>query len=428
MKNLTKLIYFGAGFVVFYIDTVTPLGFTPWFLYIFLLFTYILYSNKQKIVAIASFYAILIITGYFLSPPLIANEGIPLVNRLIGIIMVAFLAVLGLKEEAAKKISSEILERIKDLFIAVDEKLNITFLNKSAMEFVGTQEDVVGRDVLEVIPNHDNVVLKKRMQEALYTRTPLHFELDLSNSDKYLDVSIYTSSKGLTVIAKDITERILAEKRLVKLLEEKETMMKEMHHRTKNNFQLVLSLLNLQINSVKDELAIKILNETRARLTSITLLYDKLFRTGDFYTVDMQMFISDIIKNMEMAANFGIIRMNHDLNIEPAKIGIECAIPLGLIMNELYTNSLKYAYNGSRTGNIKLEMVFLDNNTLYVKYNDNGKGLPENFNLGDAGGFGSSIISAFVEQLTGEIAFRNNNGAEFEMKLNVSRYQALQVI
>jgi PAS domain S-box-containing protein len=425
MKNLIWL-FFGAGILVFYMDTLIPLGYAPWFMYVVLLFLYLNYTNKKHIVYLASFYAFLTIIGFFLSPPVSAYISMPIINRVMGISILIFLAILGMKEEAARKISSEILERIKDLFIAVDHKLRIVFLNKAAQQFVGSSEDVIGHDVLEVIPNHDNVVLKKKLQEAFLTQIPIHFELDLSNSEKYLDVSIYTSKKGLSVFAKDITERVLAEKKLAQLLEEKEVLMREMHHRTKNNFQLVLSLLNLQINSIQDELSVKILNETRSRLSSITLLYDRLFSSGGYYKVDLSMFISDIVNNMESAANFGVIRMKNELNLESAWIGIESAIPLGLIINELYTNSLKYAFNDSRMGSIKLDMKFIDDNILSVKYCDNGKGLPDGFDLENSGGLGGSIVAAFINQLNGSIEYRNNNGAEFEMKLKVDRVKSAE--
>jgi PAS domain S-box-containing protein len=410
-----------AGFVVFFIDSSIPLGYAPWFLYIFLLFIYLHYSDKKHIIYLAAFYIFLIIPGYFFSPSIAADKMMPITNRTMGIIMLTFLAVLGLKEEAAKKISSEVLERVKDLFFAIDQKLKIVFINKSAKEFVGTEEDVVGKDIIDVIPNHDNVVLKKKIQEAFLAQKPLNFELDLSNSEKYLDVSIYTSKHGLSVFAKDITERVLAEKKLAKLLQEKELMIREIQHRTKNNFQLVMSLINLQIHSVQDELAKKILDQTRSRISSITLLYDRLFGSGGYFQVDLSVFIADIINNMQNAANHGSIKMENDLNLESAWVKIENAIPLGLIINELYTNSLKYAFNDNHTGKVKLEMKFLTDNHLHIKYCDSGKGLPDGFDIERDGGHGSSIILAFVNQLDGTLQYRNNNGAEFEMKLKVKK-------
>jgi PAS domain S-box-containing protein len=420
MRN-SLWIFVLAGIGVYYIDSITPLGYAPWFLYIFLLFIYLHYTNKKHISYLAAFYIFLIIPGYFFAPPVAANQMVPITNRTMGIFMITFLAVLGLKEEAAKKISSEILERVKDLFFAIDQKLQIVFINKSAKEFVGTEDDIIGRDIIEVIPNHNNVLLKKNIQEAFHSQKPVHFELELSNSEKYLDVSIYSSKKGLSVFAKDITERVVAEKQLAKLLQEKELMIREIQHRTKNNFQLVMSLINLQINSIEDELAKKILNQTRSRISSITLLYDRLFGTGGYFQVDLSIFIADIVNNI--AANHWAIQTENELNLEPAMVAIESAIPLGLIINELYTNSLKYAFTGSNKCTIKLETKFLADNQLQVKFSDNGKGLPDGFDFEQDGNHGCSIIAAFVNQLNGTIEYRNNNGAEFEMILKIKRVQ-----
>ena len=411
-----------AGLLVFIIDALTPLGYAPWFFYVVLLSLYIIYTDKKYITALASFYTILLIPGYYLSPPATSEYYIPIINRVAAALIMLLLAILGLRDAAVKKISAEILERIKDLFIAVDKNFKITFFNKSAMLISGLRENPVGRDIYEVFPVLQNELIQSRINTAFISREPVNFQYSLRVSKNILDITLYGSEKGISVFARDITEKVRAERKLTNLLHEKDMLMREMHHRTKNNFQLVLSLLNLQISTIQDELAIKILNETRGRLLSITILYDKLYRSGNFYTVAMESFISEIIEGMETAANFGMIKMHNELKIEDARIGIEAAIPIGLIINELYTNSIKYAFDGSMAGSILVEMKFIDQNTLFIRYKDNGKGLPENFNL-ENGGLGSSIISGFVAQLDGEISHRNNKGAEFEMKLKVTKNQ-----
>ncbi len=422
MKDINIILYISAALIVFYIDVITPLGYAPWVFYLLLLFIYSTYSNKKYIIHLAVLCSVLLVPGYYLSPDFPPDKFTTGINRIEAVIIMFIIVILGLREEKAKKISTEILDRITDLFVAVDKKFKVIFLNKSAMDFAGIKEDTTGKDLFEIVPPDVVEFTKVQFHQALLQKEPVHFKLNIQSLARVVEVSVYSSEKGLSALARDITEKVTAEKKLMNLLQEKEMLLREMHHRTKNNFQLVLSLLNLQIYSIKDKLAVQILNETRSRLNSVTILYDRLFKSGDIHTINLHTFISDIILNMETAANYGVLHMDHDLQIEDTGITIDAAIPIGLIINELYTNSLKYAFEGAGTGKVSIQMNFPDDETLIILYKDNGKGLPEGFDLYKSKGLGISIIAAFVDQLEGNITCSSNYGAVFEMKLKVRKH------
>jgi PAS domain S-box-containing protein len=421
MNSGKLLLSLAAGFLIFLFDIMVPIGYGIWLFYVVLFYLFITYSDKKNIASLAGLYITLIIIGYFLSSPAMELKYIPIFNRLAASLIIIFFAILGIREKEAKKISAEILERIKDLFIALDKTFHVIFMNKSARKFAGLEEEVQGKDYFELFPDAKNSLFEEAFHKSISSQQSVHFEGEFQTKGEFLDVSVYPSYEGISIFAKDITETVKSERALKRLLQEKEVLLREIHHRTKNNFQLILSLLNLQLGNIQDELSMRILNETRARILSIASLYDKLHLSGNVYTVDMQQFIKEIVVKMDTAANFGIIRMDQEIEVEEMKLKLDVAIPLGLIINELYTNSLKYAFNGNRRGAIKIVMHFEDDDTLYLKYKDNGKGLPEDFNLERHGGLGSSIISSFVEQLDGNISFCNNHGAEFDIRLKIRK-------
>jgi PAS domain S-box-containing protein len=413
-------IFVAAGLLIFLLDSLIPIGYGVWLLYIILFYISIRYSDKNQITALAVVYTILIYIGYFLSPENNDMRYAPIINRFAATLVIIFVSVLSIKEKEAKKLSTELLERIKDLFISLDKKLRIIFMNRSAHEFSGKSEMVSGASFSEVFPVDGNSLFEDSFKKALTSQEAVHFEGAIPQTGNYLTVSVYPSEKGLSVFAKDITDSVKYQNDLKKLVDEKEILLREIHHRTKNNFQLVLSLLNLQLNSIDDKLSSRILNETRTRILSIASLYDRLNFSRGSYSVDLSQFISEIVVKMDTAANFGIIKLDNELEIDSIQLNPDTAIPIGLMINELYTNSLKYAFNGSRRGAIKIKIHVTEGNILHIHYKDNGKGLPADFNIETSGGLGSSIITSFVEQLEGTISYCNNNGAEFNIVLKIA--------
>jgi two-component sensor histidine kinase len=421
MKRIHFYFFLIAGLGTFFIDSQIPLGYAPWLFYIILMFIFISFGDKNKIIQLTVIYTILLIAGYFLSPGVSFNPDIPVLNRLAAILVLGLTSLLGIREKEAKKVTLEILERIKDIFIALDTRFKIIFMNKKAHEIALVNETVAGKDYFEIFQQQDDT-LRPFLEKALAEQQPLHLEKRLSVQENILDVSIYPSDKGISIFAKDITDVVKSEKKLKKILKDRDTLLKEVHHRTKNNLQLIISLLNLQFNTAGTEEMKKMITETKSRIISLAVLYDQLYLSGNTYTVDLCAFLKDIVMKLEKASNFGLIKMNHDLDIEPCRISLDHAIPLGLIINELYTNSLKYAFNGNRTGAITIKAFYEGEDQLKVHYKDNGKGLPADFNIDSSDGLGSSIISAFVDQLEGTLEYRNNNGAEFNMFLKIKKH------
>jgi len=213
---------------------------------------------------------------------------------------------------------------------------------------------------------------------------------------------------------RDITERKKTEKQIEASLHEKETLLKEIHHRVKNNMQIVSSLLDHQIQFIKDKNVIEIFAESQNRIASMALVHEKLYQSKDLAKIDFSDYISDLTANLFQSyqENSGKIRLN--MNIENIQLDIDFAIPCGLIINELVTNSLKYAFPADRVGEIKIVFRRTIENTLELVISDNGIGIPPDLDFRKTGSMGLHLVTILAEnQLHGKINLNRNEGTEF---------------
>ena len=192
-------------------------------------------------------------------------------------------------------------------------------------------------------------------------------------------------------------------KELQKLLEERGLLMKETHHRVKNNLQIISSLLNLQAGKVKSKEAIDALNNSMNRVLAMALLHEKLYKEHNFITINASNYLQDIINALK-----GTIQGNISITVKPSDVVYNAteSISIGLITNEAIINSLKHAFNTSEEGIIEVETSHTESDIILKIFND-GKKLPENYNTKNLDSLGMTIIEAFVEKLDGEFTFKN---------------------
>ena len=211
--------------------------------------------------------------------------------------------------------------------------------------------------------------------------------------------------------------RKLAEKQIEVSLKEKETLLKEIHHRVKNNMQIVSSLLDYQTQYIKDKNVIDIFTESQNRIASMSLVHEKLYQSKDLAKIEFNEYINDLAANLfqSYVANSGKITLN--MNIENIQMDIDFAIPCGLIINELVTNSLKYAFPEDRKGEIRIVLRKTDKEMFELVIGDNGIGLPKDLDFRKTGSLGLHLVTILAEnQLHGEININRNIGTEFQIK------------
>lgn len=216
-----------------------------------------------------------------------------------------------------------------------------------------------------------------------------------------------------SIVIHDITDKKSNEKEMISSLKEKEVLLKEVHHRVKNNLQIISSILNLQTSYVEDEKVLEILEESRHRIRSMAIIHESLYQTKNFSSINFKNYSRELVRNLISSYQF-----NKGLNVElveevdQVELTLDQAIPCGLIINELITNSMKYAFNNKKEGVIYLELKD-KNNILTLVVGDNGPGLPDKFDINDTETLGLQLVVSLVEQLEGEIELERTKGIKY---------------
>lgn len=195
---------------------------------------------------------------------------------------------------------------------------------------------------------------------------------------------------------------------LQKLVSEKESLMKEIHHRVKNNLQIVMSLLRSQSSTLSNEEAFEAIQKSQHRLYTISLMHQKLYMTDIVREIEMRCYIHDLLENFTDTFDlYG--RIDFERNLDLIYLHETQAISVGLILNEAVTNAIKYAFPDQNKGKIKV-VLKTESLKIILEISDNGIGLPENFDMDTSSTLGTTLIKGLAEQLDGEVSFLNNNG------------------
>lgn len=195
-------------------------------------------------------------------------------------------------------------------------------------------------------------------------------------------------------------------------LKEKELLLKEIHHRVKNNLQIVVGLLELQSKRIEVEAVKKALLESISRVRSMSLVHQKLYMGDDLGKVDVTDYISSLIREIEFSNNKGNNKLKKELKFPNLIFDIDSIIPIGLIITELLTNSFKYAFYQSEPY-LKIEINSLENGKYLIIYQDNGPGLPSDFDISKSKSLGMRLVQQLARQLNGEVKYTYENGSKF---------------
>jgi PAS domain S-box-containing protein len=216
----------------------------------------------------------------------------------------------------------------------------------------------------------------------------------------------------------NITERKLAEEKILNSLKEKELLIKEIHHRVKNNLQVISSIFYLQSEKVNDSILHGIINECRNRVNSMALIHENFYQSEDLTKIDFKEYLGDLVNNLEVSIgheNSSLIKIH--LHVDSILLSVDTAIPCGLLINELVSNCFKHAFPHGRQGNIWIEMRKESEQNFKLMIKDDGIGLPDNFDFKNTKNLGMEIVTTLTEQLEGDIRFLNQNGTEFILNL-----------
>jgi PAS domain S-box-containing protein len=330
-------------------------------------------------------------------------------------------------EEALKESEA----RYKTLFESAAEGIMIAdietqqqkYVNPAICKMLGyTQEELTKMRVSDIHPrdSRDYAVAEFNAQ-AMGKKTTVTLPcLKKDGSVIYMDISatkaVIDGRECNIGFFTEITERKQAEEKIMASLSEKETLLKEVHHRVKNNMQVISSLLRLQEGKVKDKNAAALLRDSQNRIQSMALVYNKLYQSDNLASINMTDYINELIA--------GLIKSyvtSHSLvsvNVVPGEVllSIDLAIPCGLVINELVTNSLKYAFPENRKGQISVSLKEDNDRELELVVSDDGVGMPDDINLVDTGTLGIRLVTNLVQdQLGGKIELNCNQGTKYQI-------------
>lgn len=365
-------------------------------------------------------------------PIIVLLSGI-LISLLFSLVTISFIN----SRKTSKKLS-EVLESTGEGIFGVDNSLKCTFINSSALEMLGySMSECINKSMHEFIHcievdgkicNVNKCPLIKTIKNG---RTNSTSEVTLESKDRTSFPIEYSSHPiienglvtGTVVTFNDITERKKALAQIEGSLREKEVLLREIHHRVKNNLQIISSLLNLQAGFTVDEKTNEILEESKNRVKSMALIHEKLYQSKNFSSIDIHEFITELIRNLFNSFGIESSEINTELKIDNVNLNADQAVYLGLLVNELVSNSLKHAFKKTSFGenNVTQKKIFIgiqqDSNDDYsIKIGDNGCGFPENIDFKNTESLGLQLVMSLVKQLDGEISLNNSSGTEFLIK------------
>jgi PAS domain S-box-containing protein len=257
---------------------------------------------------------------------------------------------------------------------------------------------------------------------AAFKGIPQEFEtsfyIESTGETKWMEVHmnpIFGADKKVNEISgigHDITEKKLSEEKIKQSLKEKEVLLKEVHHRVKNNLQVISSILNLQSSYVKDKKTLEILRESQNRIKSMAFIHESLYQTKDFSNINFTEYVTSLANNLVHSYQSFEDQVDLELKIQDIYLNLDIAIPCGLIINEILSNALKYAFQKNEKGKIGIRLSILEQEiTLVIR--DNGVGLPAHIDYRNTESLGLQLVVTLVDQLGGTIKLDRLKGTKF---------------
>jgi PAS domain S-box-containing protein len=328
---------------------------------------------------------------------------------------------LALKDSEEKY--RQLVENAQEGIWSIDAETKTTFVNQRMAEILGYDVDEMLEKPLFSFMDETGVKLAKynleRREKGIKEQHDFEFiRKDGNRVYASLETSPILDADGkylgaLAMVA-DITDRRKMEEEIKKSLEEKEILLKEIHHRVKNNLMIISSLLNLQSQYIKDKTSKNIFKESQNRARSMALIHERLYQSTDLKRINFGDYIRTLSRELFRiyVADTGLIELN--INVEDIFLDINTAIPLGLIVNELITNSLKHAFTEGMKGHINVNFHPQDDHYEFI-VTDNGIGFPEDLNFQQTDSLGLQLVNSLTSQIGGKIQLKRNNGAEFKI-------------
>jgi PAS domain S-box-containing protein len=332
------------------------------------------------------------------------------------------------KAEAAVRESEEkyrtLVESATDYIFMIGEDNRVLSLNKAgAFLFRKPPEKIIGKSIFELFPKEIATRYSDSLKKAYKTGQSSSYEsrMVVEGKESWLSVSLNPvrdrTGKVVSVmgVCRDITAHKQADEQIKASLGEKEVLLKEIHHRVKNNMQIIASLLRIQAADIKDEEIQDMFNEIHDRIRSMSVLYEMLYQSKDMTRVDLSEYIRRLTTHLVSMYRSGLGPISLKLDVKNVHLDVKRAIPCGLIITELVSNTLKHAFLNGRKGKIAVVMHPNKGKRYTLIVSDNGIGFPEELDFRKTKSLGMKLVVDLVKQIGGTIDLSKEKGTEFKI-------------
>lgn len=264
--------------------------------------------------------------------------------------------------------------------------------------------------------------IQEKIQESVAEKKSKLFESQLNFNDGLVHwinstlTPIYDESgtlKKFVLVDTDITSAKMMQDQIKSSLKEKDVLLKEIHHRVKNNLQIIISLLNLQSDYIKDEQTLKAVTDGQNRVRSMALVHEKFYQSEELSEIDFNDYAGKLLRFLVQSYGSDKHPVVTSITGDTVSLDMDTAMPCGLLLNEIISNSYKYAFIDGREGKIEINFQKTGANIISMRISDNGVGFPADFSIDKSETLGMQLINALTSQIDGEVKLESNQGASF---------------
>lgn len=329
-------------------------------------------------------------------------------------------------DDAKLRLLAAVLRDSNDAITVQDLEGKILVWNRGAEKMYGYSEaDALNMNIDAMVPEdkkHETWTLIDELKRGNHVDSAETRRLSKDGRilDVWLTVTKLVDENGnvaaVATTERDVTGQKKTTEALKKALHEKELLIREIHHRVKNNLLGIQSLLRLPLKRIRDEEAREYFRESVNRVTSMSMIHERLYRTHDLSSINIAEYMYSLGRMLLDFYRIGEDRIKFDFSIPDMPLDVEKMIPCGLIVNELITNALKYAFPDDREGKIRIEFRKISGKEYVLLVGDDGIGLPEDLDIHHTESLGMQLVTSLVKQLNGTLEVSGNNGTEFRIR------------
>lgn len=326
-----------------------------------------------------------------------------------------------LKLAAQRELFQTVLDSAEDIIFIMDKAYRVLLFNRAAETYFGiSSEEVVGKHFGDFYPADLWPAARERFDKVFRGET-IREDVHLEFSGRKMILSVTEvplrneagEVYGLCSIAREISRRVELERELESSLREKEALLREIHHRVKNNMQIISSLLNLQAYHVQNPELTSILKDCQNRIRSMAMIHEHLYKSTNLARIDFADYLSRLLLHLYNVHRQSREKIELETELQPVEMEIGTAIPLGLLASELISNSFKHAFPGGRTGRVRIILHSVPPSGFRLEISDNGVGLPDDFSFEQTRTFGMQLVVLLKDQLGARLEVDRKSGTRF---------------